>query len=57
MALAFGLSAEEAGLGSEIVSSAAALAKIGMEAPKPEAKPKRPDKQALPMPTMPDQEG
>jgi heterodisulfide reductase subunit B len=57
MALAFGLSAVEAGLGSEIVSSAVALAKIGMEAPKPEAKPKRPDKQALPMPTMPDQEG
>jgi heterodisulfide reductase subunit B len=56
MALAFGLSAVEAGLGSEIVSSAVALTKIGMEAPKPEAKPKRPDKQALPMPTMPDQE-
>jgi heterodisulfide reductase subunit B len=56
MALAFGLSAVEAGLGSEIVSSAVALAKIGMEVPKPEAKSKRPDKQALPMPTMPDQE-
>jgi heterodisulfide reductase subunit B len=56
MALAFGLSAVEAGLGSEIVSSAVALAKIGMEAPKPEAKSKRADKQALPMPTMPDQE-
>jgi heterodisulfide reductase subunit B len=56
MALAFGLSAVEAGLGSEIVSSAMALAKIGMEVPKPEAKPRRADKQALPMPTMPDQE-
>jgi heterodisulfide reductase subunit B len=56
MALAFGLSPVEAGLGSEIVSSAVALAKIGMEAPRPEAKSKRADKQALPMPTMPDQE-
>ena len=56
MALAFGLSGDAVGLGSEIVSSAAALAKIGLEAPKPEAKPKRPDKQALPMPPMPDQE-
>jgi len=56
MALAFGVPAKEAGIGSEIVSASAALAKIGMEAPQPEAKPKRPDKQALPMPTMPDQE-
>jgi heterodisulfide reductase subunit B len=56
MALAFGVPAKEAGIGSEIVSANAALAKIGMEAPKPEEKPKRPDKQALPMPTMPDQE-
>ena len=56
MALAFGVPAKEAGIGSEIVSASVALAKIGMEAPKPEGKPKRPDKQALPMPTMPDQE-
>ena len=55
MALAFGVPAKEAGIGSEIVSANAALAKIGMEAPK-EEKPRRPDKQALPMPTMPDQE-
>jgi heterodisulfide reductase subunit B len=55
MALAFGVPAKEAGIGSEIVSANAALAKIGMEVPK-EEKPRRPDKQALPMPTMPDQE-
>jgi len=58
MALAFGLDAkEEAGVGSEIVSSHSALAKIGVEVPKQEEKKKRPDKQALPMPTMPDEEG
>jgi heterodisulfide reductase subunit B len=56
MALAFGLTGDAVGLGSEIVSSASALSKVGMEVPKPEAKPKRPDKQALPMPAMPDQE-
>lgn len=54
MALAFGMSAEEAGLGSEIVSPYAALSKIGLEMPKEEErKPRRRDRQALPMPTMP----
>ncbi len=58
MALAFGMSAKEAGLGSEIVSAHVALSKIGVEMPKQEkGKPrKRPNKQALPMPTMPDEE-
>lgn len=58
MALAFGMSAREAGLGSEIVSAHPALAKIEVEVPKEEEwKPKkRPNKQALPMPAMPDEE-
>ena len=58
MALAFGMSAREAGLGSEIVSAQPALAKIDVEMPKQEEKKpkKRPDKQALPMPVMPDEE-
>lgn len=52
MALAFGTSAREAGLGSEIVSAYPALAKIDVEMPKDEDKRphKRPSKQALPMP-------
>jgi heterodisulfide reductase subunit B len=54
MALAFGISAREAGLGSEIVSAQPALAKIDVEIPQEERTRKtRPDKQALPMPAMP----
>jgi heterodisulfide reductase subunit B len=55
MALAFGTSAREAGLGSEIVSVHPALAKIDVQMPRQEEKrpKKRPSKQALPMPTMP----
>lgn len=58
MALAFGMSAREAGLGSEIVSAHPALAKIDVEVPKEEEwkSKKRPNKQALPMPAMPDEE-
>jgi hypothetical protein len=58
MALAFGIDARVAGLGSEIVSSQAALAKIDVEVPRQEEKKtrQRPSKDALPMPTMPDQE-
>jgi heterodisulfide reductase subunit B len=58
MAIAFGGSAEEAGLGSEIISAQAALAKVDVEVPKPEEpkKPKRPAKEALPMPQMPGEE-
>jgi heterodisulfide reductase subunit B len=58
MALAFGVDAHEAGVGSEIVSSQAALAKIDVEVPRQEetkAK-QRPSKEALPMPTMPEEE-
>jgi heterodisulfide reductase subunit B len=58
MAMAFGLGAKEAGLGAEIVSAQPALAKINVEVPRQEEKKARPrpDKQGLPMPTMPDQE-
>ena len=58
MALAFGIDARVAGLGSEIVSSQAALAKIDVEVPRQEEKRarQRPSKDALPMPTMPDKE-
>jgi heterodisulfide reductase subunit B len=58
MALAFGIDARVAGLGSEIVSSQAALAKIDVEMPRQEEKRarQRPSKDALPMPTMPDKE-
>lgn len=58
MALAFGMNAQKAGLGSEIVSAHVALAKIDIELPKSTEpkKRKRPDSQALPMPTMPDEE-
>ncbi|UCC86728.1 MAG: CoB--CoM heterodisulfide reductase iron-sulfur subunit B family protein [Anaerolineales bacterium] len=58
MALALGLSAADAGLGSEIVSAQPALAKIAVEVPQEEDKKarKRADKRALPMPTMPDEE-
>ena len=58
MALAFGLSAKQAGLGTEIVSAQPALAKINVQVPKPEEKKarQRADKQGLPMPTMPDEE-
>jgi heterodisulfide reductase subunit B len=52
MALAFGLGEKEAGFGSEIVSPAAALRKIGQEEPQQRA-PKRRDKTALPMPPAP----
>jgi heterodisulfide reductase subunit B len=58
MAIAFGVSAREAGLGSEIVSADSALAKIDVKIPRQgERRPKtRPNNQALPMPTMPSQD-
>jgi heterodisulfide reductase subunit B len=57
MALAFGIDAREAGLGSEIVSAHSCLAKIDVEIPgQEERRPKkRPSKQALPMPVMPEE--
>lgn len=52
MALAFGLSEKEAGFGSEIVSAGPALHKIGQEEPEQPSKPKKRDKNALPMPPL-----
>ncbi len=48
--LAMGFTAEEVGIGSEIVSAREALAKIGKEEEAPTYTPKRRDKSALPMP-------
>jgi heterodisulfide reductase subunit B len=50
MGLAFGLSEKDVGIGIEIVSAKDALSKIGQEEEPAERKPKRRDKQALPMP-------
>ena len=57
MGLAFGISAEILGIGSELVDVRPALAKIGVDVPAPtETAPKRPrrDEKALPMPRMAD---
>ncbi len=51
MGLAFGMSPEEVGIGSEIVSAAGALSKIGQEEDEKTYRPKRRDKSALPMPS------
>ncbi len=51
MGLAFGLPADEVGIGSEIVSARPALGKIGQEEEPAVRKPQRRDKKALPMPT------
>jgi heterodisulfide reductase subunit B len=59
MGLAFGKQAKELGFGSEMVSAAAALGKIGVEVPEPEekkGKPKRTKPTGLPMPVMPGDE-
>jgi heterodisulfide reductase subunit B len=50
MGLAFGLTPDEVGIGDEIVSANAKLAKIGTEEEPAPAKPKRRDKTSLPMP-------
>ena len=49
--LALGLSHDNLGIGTEIVNAHPALANIGTEEPKQRERPKRRDKQALPMPT------
>jgi heterodisulfide reductase subunit B len=49
--LAFGLSHDELGIGTEIIDAYPALGQIGQEAPKSRERPKRRDKQALPMPS------
>ncbi len=55
MGLAFGIPTGELGFGKEFVDAAPALAKIGAEPPK-KPKKKRPPKEALPMPSMPEEE-
>jgi heterodisulfide reductase subunit B len=57
MGLAMGMSAQAMGIGKEFVDARPALAKIGVEVPEPEpAKKKRPSKEELPMPRMPEKE-
>jgi heterodisulfide reductase subunit B len=51
MGLAFGTSPKQLGFGKEFVDARPALAKIGVEAPKP-ARKQRPSKDALPMPNL-----
>lgn len=52
--LAIGIPAEELGIGKEFVDARPALAKIGVDIPKPETtRRKRPPKEELPMPRMP----
>jgi heterodisulfide reductase subunit B len=56
MGLAFGLAAGELGVGKEFVDARPALGKIGVEVPPAEEpKKKRPPKEALPMPRMPEE--
>jgi heterodisulfide reductase subunit B len=62
MGLAFGHSPEELGIGKEFVDARDALAKIGVEVPvaedRPKRKPrKRKDDKSLPMPRMGEEEG
>jgi heterodisulfide reductase subunit B len=55
MGIAFGMPPEEMGFGKEFVDARQALAKIGVELPEPETpKKKRPIKEELPMPRMPE---
>jgi heterodisulfide reductase subunit B len=56
MGLAFGIPTNELGFGKEFVAATPALAKIGAEPPKEPKKRKRPAKEALPMPTMPEED-
>jgi heterodisulfide reductase subunit B len=55
MGLAFGISPDELGIGSEFINARSALAKIGTDLPADEEKPKRKIKndEGLPMPLMP----
>jgi len=53
--LAFGLPPKKLGFGKELVDAKLTLAKISAEAPEAPQK-KRPSKEALPMPTMPEEE-
>jgi hypothetical protein len=56
MGMAYGLSASELGIGKEMVDARPALSKIGVQVPEPElAKKKKPTKEELPMPRMPEE--
>lgn len=63
MGLAFGLDAEELGIGTELVNARPALAKIGVEVgasaleEKPAPRGRRKQETGLPMPRMPEQNG
>ena len=52
MGIAFGMAPQELGFGTELVQAMPALAKIGREQTEERERPKRRDKQALPMPAM-----
>jgi heterodisulfide reductase subunit B len=57
MGLALGIPPEKLGIGKELVDARPALAKIGVEVPPEEpARKKRPSKEELPMPRMPEKE-
>ncbi len=53
--LAFGLDAASLGIGTELVDARPALSKIGIEVPEAELVIKKPPKEALPMPSMPEE--
>lgn len=55
MGLALGISPDNLGFGKEFIDATPALAKIGAEPPK-EGRKKRPSKEALPMPSMPEED-
>ena len=55
MGLAFGESTDELGFGKEFIDATPALAKIGAKPPKKPRKERRP-KEALPMPSMPEED-
>ena len=57
MGLAFGLTEEQLGIGSEIVPAKEALMKIGQEVTEQKQRKQRRDKQALPMPSLLEEEG
>ncbi len=53
--LAFGMDAASLGIGTELVDARPALSKIGVEVPEAELVVKKPPKEALPMPSMPEE--
>lgn len=55
LGLAFGVPADKLGFGREFVDATSALAKIGA-APPPRPKKRRPTREALPLPSMPEEE-